>query len=157
MPGTTVIFDLYGTLVDLSGRPLPGVAELVADLAAAGAGLAVATSDRASHARAVLAAMGVERHFVSVCGARPPMVRSKADIVADALECLGLPDPDAVAMVGDRPQDMEAAVTHGLVPLGVPWGASTAGELARTAGVRVVKDVAELRRVLSGFVADARS
>ena len=91
-----------------------GIAELLADLDAAGVRLAVATSKAEPTAQRIIAHFGLDQHFEVVAGASVDGSRaSKADVVAHALAQLG-PLPDRVLMVGDRSHDVEGAAEHGI-------------------------------------------
>lgn len=123
-----------------------GIAEVLADLRAAGVRLAVATSKAEPTADRILQHFGVAGHFEVIAGATLDGTRAaKADVVAHALAQLE-PLPERVLMVGDRAHDVEGAAEHGIATVVVGWGYGnddvTNGALARVA------TVAELREVL---------
>ena len=124
-PFPAVVFDLDGTLtVPGTTRGAPGVAALVEALHARGVDLAVATSASAAAARRVLDDLGLRGCFASVAG-RGVDGRwdGKAAVVGEALLGLGVTAPaPGTPMLGDGPADLEAALAHGLVPVGVGWG-----------------------------------
>ncbi|UNX56360.1 HAD hydrolase-like protein [Georgenia sp. TF02-10] len=150
--------DLEAVVADYRSRysarmlaaPLyPGMAELVADLDAAGVPLALATSKMLSMARPILDRHGLTEHFTVVCGATADETRSaKADIVADALAGLRAAGADTsrAVMVGDRHHDVDGATAHGIPAVLVAWGY---GGPAEADGARcVVQDAVELAEVL---------
>ncbi len=99
-----------------------GIAELLADLRAAGVRLAVATSKAEPTAQRIVEHFGLDGHFEVVAGASVDGSRAtKADVVAHALAQLE-PLPDRVLMVGDRSHDVEGAAEHGIDTVVVGWG-----------------------------------
>jgi phosphoglycolate phosphatase len=139
-PFPAVVFDLDGTLtVPGTTRPAPGVVDVVETLHARGVPLAVATSASASTARRVLGELGLLECFGSVAGrGADGLFAGKDAVVGEALLGLGITvaDPGSV-LVGDGPADLEAAAAHGLVPVGVDWG-GTSAEALRAAGATTV-------------------
>ncbi len=127
-----------------------GIAELLADLDAAGVRLAVATSKAEPTAQRIIAHFGLDQHFEVVAGASVDGSRaSKADVVAHALAQLG-PLPDRVLMVGDRSHDVEGAAEHGIDTVVVGWGYGHADfdEPDAVAALAHVSTVDDLREVL---------
>lgn len=116
-----------GALLDVTVHP--GIPELLAALADAGALLAVATSKPEPFAVRVLAHTGLLPSFASVHGATMDgTVRHKEQVVAAALAAH--PGGRAPALVGDRTQDVLGASAHGLPCIGAGWGPAEDGELA---------------------------
>jgi phosphoglycolate phosphatase len=112
----------YNTRGWAMNRLFDGIAGLLADLAAAGVRLAVATSKAEPTARRILAHFGLDGYFEVIAGASVDGSRStKSDVVAHALAQLR-PLPDRVLMVGDRSQDVEGAAEHGIDTVVVGWG-----------------------------------
>jgi phosphoglycolate phosphatase len=128
-----------------------GIAQLLADLRAAGVRLAVATSKLEPTARRILAHFELEQYFEVVAGASPDGSRkTKEEVLAHALAQLR-PLPERVVMVGDRSHDVDGAAAHGIDAVVVGWGygkadfvdggapaathVGTIGELRRTLGV----------------------
>ena len=127
-----------------------GIAELLADLDAAGVRLAVATSKAEPTAQRIVAHFGLDRHFEVVAGASVDGSRAtKADVVAHALAQLE-PLPDRVLMVGDRSHDVEGAAEHGIDTVVVGWGYGHADfdEPDAVAALAHVSTVDDLRGVL---------
>ena len=131
-------------------RLFDGIAELLADLDAAGVRLAVATSKAEPTAQRIIAHFGLDQHFEVVAGASVDGSRaSKTDVVAHALAQLG-PLPDRVLMVGDRSHDVEGAAEHGIDTVVVGWGYGHADfdEPDAVAALAHVSTVDDLREVL---------
>ncbi len=123
-----------------------GVAEVLADLRAAGVRLAVATSKAEPTARRILEHFGIAEQFEVIAGASPDGGRAaKSDVVAHALAQLE-PLPERVVMVGDRAHDIEGAAEHGIATVLVGWGYG--GSDATEAAAAHVGTVDELREVL---------
>jgi phosphoglycolate phosphatase len=135
-----VVFDLDGTLTSPgTTRPAPGVVALVEALHARGVPLALATSAGTASARRVLDELGLLGCFSSVAGrGADGLLAGKDAVVGEALLGLGITHaaPGGL-LVGDGPADVEAALAHGLVPVGVAWGGSSA-EALRAAGATTV-------------------
>jgi phosphoglycolate phosphatase-like HAD superfamily hydrolase len=128
-----LVWDLDGTLTR-PGRvaPQPGVAAVLAAWARRGTPMAVATSAGTSTARRVLDELGWAAFFGHVAGSAPG-VWGKEAVVEEALLGLGRPLPDGATgavVIGDSPGDLDAAHRHGLVAVGVCWGASPTAALS---------------------------
>jgi phosphoglycolate phosphatase len=131
-------------------RLFDGIAELLADLQAAGVRLAVATSKAEPTARRILAHFGLDGHFEVIAGASVDGTRAtKSDVVAHALAQLH-PLPDRVLMVGDRSHDVEGAAEHGIDTVVVGWGYGRADfdDPDAVSALAHVSTVADLREVL---------
>jgi len=112
----------------------PGIPALLADLAAAGHPLAVATSKAQPLAQELLDHLGLGPWFAAVRGPVPPSQEDKAGTIARALEAL---DTSSAVLVGDRHHDVTGARSHGLDTIGAAWGYGGEDELW-AAGARAV-------------------
>src|SRR6185312_17137824 len=120
-----------------------GIPELLAELAAAGATLAVATSKPEPFAVRVLAHTGLLPAFASVHGATfDGSVRHKDQVVGAALAAHR--DGRSPVLVGDRAHDVFGAAVHGLPCVGAGWGPAEDGELAAAGAAIVVARPAEV-------------
>ena len=128
---------------------VPGIAELVGRLDAAGVRLALASAKPTVMGELTLAHFGLAGHFTVIDGDTTPSSLTKAEIITGALGLLGGPDPARVAMVGDRRHDIAGAAANGVVSVGVAWGFAADGELA--GADHVVASVAELGRLLGAL------
>lgn len=127
-----------------------GVPETLETLADRGYRLAVATSKPEPHASRIVAHLGLDRFFSTVCGDTLDGGRdSKALVVGEALRRLGEPDPDTVLMVGDRSHDVLGAAAHGLDCAGALWGYGSATELTAAGAVRLCAKPSEVLELLS--------
>jgi phosphoglycolate phosphatase len=103
-------------------RVFDGIAELLADLRAAGVRLAVATSKAEPTAQRILAHFGLDGHFEVIAGASVDGSRAtKSDVLGHAIAQLH-PLPDRVLMIGDRSHDVDGAAEHGIDTVVVGWG-----------------------------------
>ena len=130
-----------------------GIAQLLADLHAAGVRLAVATSKLEPTARRILAHFELDQYFDVIAGASPDGSRkTKEEVLAHALAQLQ-PLPPRVLMVGDRSHDVDGAAAHGIDAVVVGWGYGRAdfadgSASAATSGVTHAATIADLRRAL---------
>ena len=103
-----------------------------------------------SMGRETLHHIGLIHRFSAVAGGlEDGLTRTKAQIVADALDALGAPDPAKVAMVGDRRHDVEGARANGCISVAVSWGFAEPGELDEHPPDHLVHHPGELREVLA--------
>jgi phosphoglycolate phosphatase-like HAD superfamily hydrolase len=142
----------YGTRGWAMSTLFDGIAQLLADLRAAGVRLGVATSKLEPTAQRIVAHFGLEQYFEVVAGASPDGSRmTKAEVLAHALAQLQ-PLPERVLMVGDRIHDVAGAAAHGIDAVVVGWGYGQAdfADATTTAATRAtpVATIDELRRAL---------
>jgi phosphoglycolate phosphatase len=128
-----------------------GIPELLADLRAADATLAVATSKPEPFAVRLLEHTGLLPAFASVHGATMDgLVRHKDQVVAAALAAH--PDGRDPVLVGDRSHDVLGAAAHGLPCVGAGWGPAEDGELEAAGAVAVAITPAEVFALLDRTV-----
>lgn len=109
---TRITLDFYNAVSPVLTRTYPGVPQALESLRAAGHRLALCTNKPEAPARAILADMGIARHFAVVVGGDTLPV-TKPD-PAPALECLRALGGGAAAYVGDSGVDAETARAAGL-------------------------------------------
>ncbi len=123
-------------------RPYPGVPERLAELRAAGFGLAVATTKRSGPAKTLLERVGLLGFFDHVQGTDEGMpAKPDPEVVRRAVAGAG---GAGVAMVGDTVHDVAAARAAGLAAYAVTWGAGRAEALAAAGADRVAPDLEAL-------------
>jgi phosphoglycolate phosphatase len=146
--------DRYRRLGEFECEVYPGVAELLDHLRAEGWRLATATSKGVEPTRRMLAHFDLERRF-DVIAAAPMDARGahhgKVQVVAEALDRLGGPDPRGTCIVGDRRHDVEAGLAHGLHVIGVTWGYGAPDELTRAGARDLATDLDVLAELLGNF------
>lgn len=138
----------------LENSVFDGMGELLADLAAGGRTVAIATSKNQTTARRILDHFGLADRFRFIAGASDDGTRrEKADVIASALDELGIAtDPQTghvtspVVMIGDRSHDVQGAAAFGIPAILVRWGYALGGE--EQGATWAVGSVAELRDVL---------
>ncbi|MGB6246930.1 HAD-IA family hydrolase [Gordonia sp. (in: high G+C Gram-positive bacteria)] len=115
----------------LENSVFAGMAELLAELAASGRRMAVATSKNEPIARRIVDHFGLSDHFAIVAGAAEDGSRpTKAAVIDHALEVLQSEGTTPrIVMIGDRSHDVEGAAAHGIPTIGVRWGYALPGEL----------------------------
>lgn len=121
----------YGEYGVDQSRLYDGIDEVLEALRVEGVRLAVATAKRVDFAVRMLANLEVLELFEVVCGASLDGVRNtKGEIVDDALRQLNPSPLDKGWLVGDRREDVVAALGHSLTAVGVLWGYGSTEELA---------------------------
>jgi len=128
----------------------PGVAQVIADVAAAGIPQATASSKPEVQVVALMQYFDLAPFFSALVGATPDerTLATKADIVAEALRRLrenGV-DTSRPVLVGDRHHDVEGAAAHGVPVIFVRWGFSWPHEADGASAA--VDTAAELRALL---------
>lgn len=100
----------------------PGIADLLADLAAAGLRLAVCSNKPQHLCEKVLSELGIAGHFAVVMGSIPALPAKPApDMLDETLRQLGLAAESCV-LVGDSEVDIALARTRGMDCLFVTYG-----------------------------------
>ncbi|HTE65938.1 MAG TPA: HAD family hydrolase, partial [Candidatus Binatia bacterium] len=127
-------------------RPLPGARELLLDLDERGIPWAIATSSRRDQVATSVDALRLPRQPTVVDGSRVERAKPAPNLLLVAAGELGV-EPGEAWCVGDSTWDMRAAVTAGMVPIGVTTGAVDARALF-DAGARAT--IGSLREVISG-------
>lgn len=141
--------ERYTTIGWQENRVFDGMADLLAELAAAGRTMAIATSKNERTANRILEHFGLAEYFAVIAGASDDGTRrAKADVIARALAGLGLGDSgaDEVVMIGDRSHDVEGAAAFGIPAIAVQWGYAGRDEVRDAAWT--VDTVDTLREVL---------
>ena len=97
----------------------PGIPALLADLHARGCQLVLATSKPEEYARRIMEHFDLAQYFTAICGATLDETRTdKAEVIAYALDTIGLTDKTGVVMVGDREHDVIGAKKNALPCIG---------------------------------------
>jgi phosphoglycolate phosphatase len=127
--------ERYASLGYLENAVYPGIEEALRALHSRGMHLFVATSKPTVYAERILAHFGLDRFFRGIYGSELDGTRSdKARLLAYVL------DKESIAegvMVGDRAQDIAAALAFDLHPVGALWGYGSQAELV-AAGARTL-------------------
>lgn len=129
----------------------PGVEELLSQLKANGGILAVATSKPTVYAKQICEHFGIAPYFTAIVGSELNGRRSKKDeVVAAAMEAVGVRDVRRAVLVGDRKFDVIGARKNGIDAVGVLYGYGSRNELESEHPSALVNSVAELKALLLG-------
>ncbi|MCR2783032.1 MULTISPECIES: HAD hydrolase-like protein [unclassified Microbacterium] len=135
-------------------RLYPGIADLIADLAAAGVPQGTASSKPEIQVLALVDHFALAPFFTAVTGATADerTLATKADIIAEALRRLQAAgvDTSRPVLIGDRHHDIDGAAVHDVPVIFVRWGFSWPHE--SEGATAVVDTVDQLRSLL--LVAD---
>ena len=128
----------------------PGIAQLIADLDAAGIAQATASSKPEVQVVALMEHFDLAPRLRAMAGATPDekTLASKADIVAEALRRLRAAGADTrrPVLIGDRHHDVEGGAAQGVPVIFVRWGFSWPHE--SEGATAAVDDVDALRALL---------
>ena len=126
----------------------PGVPELLAELAARGKTLAVATSKPEVFAKRVLDHFDLSKNFAVIAGGDLEGAHcGKAEIIGTALERLDMPGGRPL-MVGDREHDILGAHAMGLPAAGVLFGYGSRAELEAAGADYIARTAAGLLPII---------
>lgn len=123
-------YDVEGCIL---GKPYLGVSEGLKELAKLGINLHIATNKRFLPTQKIARHLGWDKIFSSIYTLDKNEVcfKSKSSMIQGQLNDLDIPPRDTV-YVGDRLEDMEAALTNQVKFIGVSWGY---GDFPKTAFV----------------------
>ena len=122
-----------------------GVVELLTELKKSGKKLVIATSKPDKFTIEILKHFDLYKYFDFVAGASMDETRTKKDeVIAYALENLGIKDVSDVLMIGDREHDIFGAKAHGLDSMGVLYGYGDREELETAGATYIVKKVEDI-------------
>jgi HAD superfamily hydrolase (TIGR01509 family) len=131
-------------------RPLPGVAEVVAAIEAAGITWAIATSSRKDQVKTSVDALGLDDEPTIIDASHVKNAKPEPDLLLYAAKEEGV-DPARCWYVGDSTWDMVSAVAAGMIAIGVEAGSGVGGDALRSAGAAVVlRDLHELAEAIRG-------
>ena len=128
-------------------RPLPGAAELLAELRRRGVTHGIATSGRRPEIDASLEALGVPDDLVVVERGDVARAKPEPDLFLACAERLGVPAGECY-VVGDAVWDLLAARRAGMLSVGLLSGGYGEAELQSAGAFRVYRDAEELRQSL---------
>jgi len=139
-----------------SGRALVGAAEAITELDRCGAVQTLVTGNLPDVAVHKLEPFGLERHLDLEIGGYGTLSTSRPDLVAHAIDAAtakyGPFSSEQVAVIGDTPHDVHAALAHGVVAVAVATGRHDAAELTAAGAHTVLPDLADLDAVRSALL-----
>jgi phosphoglycolate phosphatase len=137
--------DLYAATGVRETRLYDGVQETLQTLHEIGVRLGLATAKRVDFAKEMLTLLGVDQFFEKVEGVSfDDSLTTKKQVLNLVLDYFQPVDRRWVWMVGDREQDILAALFHGVVPIGVLWGYGSRHELDSSGAKYLIEDPREL-------------
>jgi HAD superfamily hydrolase (TIGR01509 family) len=134
-------------------RPLPGAAELLAELRERGVVHGIATSGRRPDIDASLVALGVPADTVVVARGDVARAKPEPDLFNECARRLGAPAEDCY-VVGDAVWDLLAARRARMLSIGLLSGGYGGDELIQAGAFRVYRDAAELHAALDELGVD---
>ena len=132
---------------------LLGVPEMLEKLKKAGKIVATASSKPEVFVKRILEHISIDSWFDEIVGSGMDEKHAgKAEVIAKALERLGLTDKDCgeILMVGDRMHDVEGAAAHGIRTVGVTFGYGSREELTNAGAWKLADTMEELTDILLG-------
>ena len=130
-------------------RVYEGFEELLKSLNDRGIHCVLATSKPHVYANEILENKGLAKYFCFVSGPEFDGTRdAKSEVIAYAMEQLGLTDPSKILMVGDRDHDTKGAAINGMDSVGALWGFGDAEELLSTGAKAVFETPKDLQEAL---------
>ncbi|MCE7007629.1 haloacid dehalogenase-like hydrolase [Kibdelosporangium philippinense] len=139
------------------GRVLPGVYEVIAELAAREdvvQTLVTGNLPEVSHVK--LDPFGLLEHIDLEIGGYGSLSAERSDLVSAAMELAAAKHggfaPDSVVVIGDTPHDVQAALHHGAVAIGVGTGRHSLTSLREAGAHAVFRDLSDTEKVLSAVL-----
>ena len=143
--------DYYIDHIDQKSVPYEGIIELVDELQAKGAKLAVASNKFQAGTDKLIRKFFPNIDFVEICGNREGVpLKPDTALVDFILEKAGV-ERNRVAMVGDSGVDIQTARNAGITSVGVSWGFRSVEELKENRADYIVSSAEELIKVLEEF------
>lgn len=129
----------------LENEVYDGIEDMLKALREKGKRLAVATSKPEEFAIRILEHFGLAQYFEVITGDTLDFKRNtKADVIASALERLGVTDRSGVIMVGDREHDVIGAKAQDLPCIGVLFGYGSQEELEAAGAKHIAQTPADV-------------
>ncbi|SKA33427.1 HAD-IA family hydrolase [Consotaella salsifontis] len=137
---------------EVSDRLFPGIADLVADLAAReDVLLGIVTGKSRRGVEAILSSHGLRAHFLPIRTADDCPSKPHPAMVQECCAEVGVA-PSSTVVVGDALFDMRMAVSAGARAVGVAWGVTPPAMLREAGADAVAGDTAELGFLLSQWI-----
>ncbi|OZM70276.1 haloacid dehalogenase [Amycolatopsis antarctica] len=140
------------------GRALPGAAEALAALAATGGVVqTLVTGNLAEVALHKLSAFDLHGHLDFELGGYGSLSAHRPDLVDHAVRRSAAKHgveypPESVVVVGDTPHDIDAALTHGAIGIGVATGRFGMDELRASGAHTALPDLRDTTAVLAAVL-----
>lgn len=119
----------------------PGIRALLERLRAEGTVCVLATCKPHVFAKRILEHFSLDEYFAFVSGPEFDGTRNeKGEVIAYAMEQLGIRDPKQVLMIGDRRDDVCGAAANGIDTAGAAWGFGSRKELEEAGAIAVLEN-----------------
>lgn len=129
----------------LENEVYAGIEDVLKALREKGKRLAVATSKPEVFAVQILEHFGLAQYFEVIAGDTLDFQRNtKAAVIANALERMGITDRSSVVMVGDREHDVIGAKAQGIKCIGVLYGYGNRDELEAAGAAYIAEGVMDI-------------
>ncbi|WP_307849433.1 HAD family hydrolase [Qaidamihabitans albus] len=167
-PSEEIIRRIWRELVVISTRALPTLTERGRALPGAAAALtelagrdhvvqSLVTGNLPEIARHKLTAFGLNEHIDFALGGYGSLSAHRPDLVTHAAELATAKHgttfkPGSVVVVGDTPHDIDAALQHGALAVGVATGRYTEGQLREAGAHAVLGDLSDTGAVLAALL-----
>lgn len=141
-------------LLPTHGHALPGAAAVLAALARERVVQSLVTGNLVEIARFKLAAFGLDTHLDFEIGGYGTVSEHRPELVLEAVRLANAKhgkDFSAV-VIGDTPHDVDAALHHGALAIGVATGRSSVEELEDAGAHVVLEDLSDTEAVLSAIL-----
>ncbi len=139
----------YGETGLFENEVYPGVVDMLAEVAASGARMFVATSKAEPYAQRIVAHFGLSRYFERVYGSGlDGSLLHKDALLAFALADAAI-DAARAIMIGDRNFDVNGARANGVDTIGVGWGYGSRDELLQAGAITLVDSPRDLPLALA--------
>ncbi len=126
-----------------------GIPELLEKLYKDGKTLILATSKPAVFAKRILEFFGLREYFTFVSGSELDNSRTdKAEVIAYALEEMGITERERAIMIGDREHDIIGAKKNALESIGVLYGFGSREELSKAGAEYLAENITALSSLL---------
>jgi phosphoglycolate phosphatase-like HAD superfamily hydrolase len=139
------------------GRVLPGVAEVVAALGSREDVVqSLVTGNLPEVADVKLSPFGLLDHIDLTIGGYGSLSAQRSDLVLAAMRLAGEKhgrfEPTSVVVIGDTPHDVNAALRHGAIAIGVATGHHSLAHLREAGAHAVFHDLSDTEKVLSAVL-----
>lgn len=126
-----------------------GMAELLEGLQKAGVKVVMATSKPEIFARQIAEYFHIDSYFSCITGSELDGTRvAKDEVIACAMERMGMRNASGAVMIGDRMHDIVGAKKNNMESIGVLYGYGSQQELEEAGAGRIVRSVTELTTLL---------
>ena len=127
----------------------PGMAEFLDKCKKNGFKLILATSKPEHFAIQIMEHFHLDKYFDCMCGSTVDgRITTKSDVIREALRRNNITSTKNVLMIGDRQHDILGAAEFGIECASVLWGYGSKEEFEENNAKYIVKDFAELEKVI---------